>query len=112
MVMGSLGIFKKVLSPVTPKKVDLPKIKLIKLKKGFKNTPLSQEVEKLMKTCDQNDNLLPLAFSGIHDLIKDGISYINDNKVNLVDILPSVIAPSLDSPENCFFYQEVRIPLI
>ena len=33
MIMGSLGIHKKVLSPTTPKKVDLPKIKLIKPKK-------------------------------------------------------------------------------
>ena len=103
MVMGSLGIFRKLLDQETPKKVDLPKIKLIKPKKRLKSKPLTQEVENLMKVCDQNDELLPLASSGIHDLIVDGVSYINDNEVNLADILPSVIAPSLDSPENYFF---------
>ena len=63
-----------------------------------------------MKTCDENDNLLPLSVSGIHDLINNGMSYIPSNKVNLVDILPTVTAPLMDSPENCFFLPKPSSP--
>ena len=58
-----------------------------------------------MKVCDQNDELLPLASSGIHDLIVDGVSYINDNEVNLADILPPVIAPPWIPRKTVSLYQ-------
>ena len=111
MVMGSLGIFRKILDQEIRKKVDLPRIKLIMPKKRSKSNPLSRDVEHLMKTCDKNDELIPLASSGVHNLILDGMSYINGNIVDLADILPPVIAPSLDYPENCFFVPRGNVGL-
>ena len=65
-------------------------------------------MEKLMKTCNESDNSLPLSVSGIHDLINNGMSYIPSNNINLVHILPTVTAPLIDSPENWFFFAKTQ----
>ena len=65
MVMGSLGIFKKIINSSPLEKIDIPSIKLVRPKKNLIQTKADQYgLERVMKTCTESDNLITLSLGG------------------------------------------------
>ena len=66
-------------------------------------------LERIMKTCTEADDLSTLSLGAVHDLVNNKIIDIPDN-INLLDIFPKVVAPTVDSPESCFLLPKPESP--
>ena len=62
-----------------------------------------------MRTCSETDCLTTLSMGGAEELVSNKMMNIPDG-VNLLDILPKVVAPSSDPLESCFLLPRPHTP--